>query len=247
MTGALAPQWPAAWGVRGGQHSLPHPPTPLHRPDAFNVQRQSWSCDQSTWSPLACLGGVRSAQVEARARASQSSAPSRGAQPAGSPTRPHKQAPASPASRKGSNRPTCLMEGHPNQTGPRGQGARVSGGRGVPYPYIPIPLSMPTFKKGKANESHPPNHIGPPPPRSLPIPFSHEGIQLETSRCAGAMRQRIMGSHTPPCHRRMVITTQFSVLPCCTAAQTSSVPLCFGLGHLYIWVSSHPPPSHIAG
>ena len=39
------------------------------------------------------------------------------------------------------------------------------------------------------------------------------------------MRQRILGSHTPPCHRRMVITTQFSVLPCCTAAQTSSVSL----------------------
>ena len=39
------------------------------------------------------------------------------------------------------------------------------------------------------------------------------------------MRQRILGSYTPPCHRRMVITTQFNVLPCCTAAQTSSVPL----------------------
>ena len=26
------------------------------------------------------------------------------------------------------------------------------------------------------------------------------------------MRQRILGSHTPPCHRRMVITTLFSVL-----------------------------------
>ena len=39
------------------------------------------------------------------------------------------------------------------------------------------------------------------------------------------MRQRILGSQTPPCHRRMVITTQFSVLPCCTAAQTSSVPI----------------------
>ena len=39
-----------------------------------------------------------------------------------------------------------------------------------------------------------------------------------------AMRQRILGSHTPPCHRRMVITTQFNVLPCCIAAQTSSVP-----------------------
>ena len=28
----------------------------------------------------------------------------------------------------------------------------------------------------------------------------------------GAMRQRILGWHTPPCHRRMVITTLFNVL-----------------------------------
>ena len=28
-----------------------------------------------------------------------------------------------------------------------------------------------------------------------------------------AMRQRILGSHTPPCHRRMVITTLSSILP----------------------------------
>ena len=28
----------------------------------------------------------------------------------------------------------------------------------------------------------------------------------------GAMRQRKLGSHTPPCHRRMVITTLFNVL-----------------------------------
>ena len=27
----------------------------------------------------------------------------------------------------------------------------------------------------------------------------------------GAMRQRKLGSHTPPCHRRMVITTLFRV------------------------------------
>ena len=39
------------------------------------------------------------------------------------------------------------------------------------------------------------------------------------------MRQRILGSHTPPCHRRMVIRTQCNVLPCCTAAQTISIPL----------------------
>ena len=29
--------------------------------------------------------------------------------------------------------------------------------------------------------------------------------------CVWAMRQRKLGSHTPPCHRRMVITTLFSV------------------------------------
>ena len=45
-----------------------------------------------------------------------------------------------------------------------------------------------------------------------------------------AMRQRILGSHTPPCHRRMVITTQFNVLHCCTAAQSSSVPRGWGRG-----------------
>ena len=31
-------------------------------------------------------------------------------------------------------------------------------------------------------------------------------------RMSGAMRQRKLGSHTPPCHRRMVITTLFSVM-----------------------------------
>ena len=28
----------------------------------------------------------------------------------------------------------------------------------------------------------------------------------------GGMRQRKLGSHTPPCHRRMVITTLFNVM-----------------------------------
>ena len=51
------------------------------------------------------------------------------------------------------------------------------------------------------------------------------GIHIYIPLSASAMRQRILGSHTPPSHKRMVITTQFSVLPCCTAAQTSSVPL----------------------
>ena len=33
----------------------------------------------------------------------------------------------------------------------------------------------------------------------------------QTCFFVGAMRQRKLGSHTPPCHRRMVITTMFSV------------------------------------
>ena len=53
------------------------------------------------------------------------------------------------------------------------------------------------------------------------------------------MRQRILGSHTPPCHRRMVITTQFSVLPCCPAAQ----PVLYNSRRLLIvlwpWPSVH--------
>ena len=34
----------------------------------------------------------------------------------------------------------------------------------------------------------------------------------------------MLGSHTPPCHKRMVITTLFSVFSRRTAAQTSFVP-----------------------
>ena len=63
-----------------------------------------------------------------------------------------------------------------------------------------------------------------------------------------AMRQRILGSHTPPCHRRMVITTQFNVLPCCTATQTSSVPLqvafdCALTINTYWSARTHHPPT----
>ena len=55
----------------------------------------------------------------------------------------------------------------------------------------------------------------------------------------GAMRQRILGSHTPPFHRRMVITTQFSVLPCCTAAQTILYHSRWLLIVLWPWPSVH--------
>ena len=53
------------------------------------------------------------------------------------------------------------------------------------------------------------------------------GSQSESGGTDGgrAMRQRILGSHTPPCHRRMVITTQFNVSPRCTAALLGYVPL----------------------
>ena len=39
-----------------------------------------------------------------------------------------------------------------------------------------------------------------------------------------AMRQRILCSHTPPCHRRKVITTLFSAFLAALQLQTSSLP-----------------------
>ena len=36
--------------------------------------------------------------------------------------------------------------------------------------------------------------------------------KLEVTVSRVAMRQRKLGSHTPPCHRRMVITTLFNVM-----------------------------------
>ena len=41
---------------------------------------------------------------------------------------------------------------------------------------------------------------------STPTPCLDKAVHVQ-----GAMRQRKLGSHTPPCHRRMVITTLFSV------------------------------------
>ena len=45
----------------------------------------------------------------------------------------------------------------------------------------------------------------------LPTVLMRPPPQLSV-KTRGAMRQRKLGSHTPPCHRRMVITTLFSVL-----------------------------------
>ena len=43
------------------------------------------------------------------------------------------------------------------------------------------------------------------------FPILFFGHQVQNLYPVLAMRQRILGSHTPPCHRRMVITTQFNV------------------------------------
>ena len=53
------------------------------------------------------------------------------------------------------------------------------------------------------------------PPGYFPTTIDEYSGQLAQSpedTVLGAMRQRKLGSHTPPCHRRMVITTLFSVL-----------------------------------
>ena len=46
-----------------------------------------------------------------------------------------------------------------------------------------------------------------PVPRAKEIDGMLQGDQQTGQGGEGAMRQRILGSHTPPCHRRMVITT----------------------------------------
>ena len=51
-----------------------------------------------------------------------------------------------------------------------------------------------------------------------PIFRGMELLCISRARAVSAMRQRLLGSHTPTCPRRMVITTQFSVLPCRIAA-----------------------------
>ena len=69
----------------------------------------------------------------------------------------------------------------------------------------------------------------------------------------GAMRQRILGSHTPPCHARMVITTLSSMF--CLAALQRRLDQCQMLPHMrhsrwlsnVLWLSgsarSHHPPT----
>ena len=55
-------------------------------------------------------------------------------------------------------------------------------------------------------------------PKALPLARQGAGLGMRRSSVSAglvekwAMRQRKLGSHTPPCHRRMVITTLFSVL-----------------------------------
>ena len=50
---------------------------------------------------------------------------------------------------------------------------------------------------------------GGPPQSHYPLPRPELWLGHKVT---GAMRQRKLGSHTPPCHRRMVITTLFNVM-----------------------------------
>ena len=74
----------------------------------------------------------------------------------------------------------------------------------------------------------------PPPPRTRPprpgASLSPQGLQMtEGTRVYRmlywAMRQRILGLHTPPCHKRMVITTLSSMF-CLVALQPYDVLGC---------------------
>ena len=54
-----------------------------------------------------------------------------------------------------------------------------------------------------------------------------------------AMRQRKLGSHTPPCHRRMVITTLFSVFLAALQRRTVLYHTRWLLAVLWLWSSGH--------
>ena len=55
----------------------------------------------------------------------------------------------------------------------------------------------------------------------------------------GAIRQRILGSHTPPCHRRMVITTLFSVFLAALQRRPVLYHTRWLLTVLWLWSSGH--------
>ena len=55
----------------------------------------------------------------------------------------------------------------------------------------------------------------------------------------GAMRQRKLGSHTPPCHRRMVITTLFSVFLAALQRRPVLYHTRWLLTVLWLWSSGH--------
>ena len=54
-----------------------------------------------------------------------------------------------------------------------------------------------------------------------------------------AMRQRKLGSHTPPCHRRMVITTLFGVLLAALQRRPVLYHTTWLLTVLWLWSSGH--------
>ena len=70
------------------------------------------------------------------------------------------------------------------------------------------PRGSPRLQSGGQNQKWPINGQGGYiTPATLGIPTASErGAKSEVAH-TWAMRQRILGSHTPPCHRRMVITT----------------------------------------
>ena len=101
------------------------------------------------------------------------------------------------------------------------------GGSGCPHPLLKAwpPLTDACWRRlGCLAEGSPP-----PPgvrsPAALALPSAPGGIGRAT-------RQRILGSHRPPCHRRMVITTLSSMFclaaggcPVCRLAQQCRTPL----------------------
>ena len=67
------------------------------------------------------------------------------------------------------------------------------------FTSLPLPSKFPKLQGGEQNQQWPTSgQVSYITPAAWGVPNASD---------QRAMRQRILGSHTPPCHRRMVITT----------------------------------------
>ena len=118
-------------------------------------------------------------------------------------------------------------------------------GAEAPTPASRVGCTSATSCGGKGEGRGGRRLVPPPSCRLLPLPpllplgaVGVEGHEATDTGLAYAPVSQAHGHHH---------TVQCCALLHCSATTPGGCRLCFGLGHLYTWVSSHPPPSHSAG